>query len=224
MRRGTAATTAVEAEYTGQMVPPVTAGDITRRQAPTREAHRSIHHMEARRLVRPTIRAREPTARLIKDRMPIRTGEVRPSRKTEHRLTHNTTRVRVGRRQRCRPPMVQKQERPAPLTATALQPRRQVAMSTLPIMATFIKTPAVVGRAPTNLVSTTPMRHEAGDKRKVLALLPLGIDPAVGVRVKQVRAVGQAVEAVADGVVEAALEVEVSMAEVFVVAVGEVIT
>ena len=83
------------------------------------------------------------------------------------------------------------------------------------------RTPAAVGRVPTNLVGlalTTPMRREAGDKRKVLALLPLGINLGVGVRVKQVRAVGQAVEAVADGVVEAALE-----AEVFVVAVGEVI-
>src|SRR5215467_3585585 len=211
MRRGTAATTAVEAECTGPMAPRVTGGVITRRQAHTRVVHRSTHRMEARRLVRPTIRAPEPMARLIKVRMPIRTGEVRPSRKTDNRLTHNTTPAREGRWERCRPQVAQKQERPAPLMATALQPRRQVAMSTLPIMATFIKTPAVVGRAPTNLVSTTPMRHEAGDKRKVLALLPLGIDPAVGVRVKQVRAVGQAVEAVADGVVEAALEVEVSM-------------
>src|SRR5215472_14924755 len=83
------------------------------------------------------------------------------------------------------------------------------------------RTPAAVGRVPTNLVDlalTTPMRREAGDKKKVAALLPLGINPAVGDRGKQVRAVGTAVGAAVDGVA-AILEVAaVSVAEVFTVA------
>ena len=70
------------------------------------------------------------------------------------------------------------------------------------------------------------MPRAAGDKKKVAAHLPLGINPAAGERAKQVLAVGTAVEAAVDGAVAAAiLEVEVSTAVVvFVVAVGEVIT
>ena len=93
-------------------------------------------------------------------------------------------------------------------------------------MATPTRTPAAVGRVPTNLRSTMRIPHEAGDKKKVAALLPLGINPAVGERANQVRAVGTAVEVVVDGAVAAAiLEVEVSTAEVavFVVAADEVI-
>src|SRR5215469_6890471 len=108
MPRGMAATTVVEAGFMGQIVPPVTAGVTTLRQAGTRVVQRSTHRMEARRLVRHTTRAQAPTARLIKVLTPIQTGEARPSRKTDNRPTHNTTRAREGRWERCRPRVVQK--------------------------------------------------------------------------------------------------------------------
>src|SRR5215467_7701397 len=105
--------------------------------------------MEGRRPVRLTTHAPERTGRLIKVQTPIRTGEARHSRKTGNLPTRNTPRGREGRLQRCRAPLVQRRAPPALLMATARQPRQQAATSTLLIMATFIRTPAAAGRAPT---------------------------------------------------------------------------
>src|SRR5215469_6596776 len=87
------------------------------------------------------------------------------------------------------------------------------------ITATLIRTPAAVGRASTSPDRASAMRtpREPGDKKKVAALLPLGINPAVGDRGKRVRVVGQAVEAEVDG------EVEASAAAAFTVAAGELL-
>ena len=69
-----------------------------------------------------------------------------------------------------------------------------------------------------------PTPREAGDKKKVAALLPLEINPAVGDRGKQVLAGGIVEAAAVDGVAAAILEVAaVSMAEVFAAAGDELL-
>jgi len=193
----------------GQTVPRITAGVTTHRPAPTPAEPRLIHRMEARRLVRPTIRAPAPMARLIKLRTAIRTGEVRPSRRMDSRPTHSTTRVLKGRRGPCKPPMVEGLRRAVRRMATTPSPRQPTETSTPPITATPIRTPAAVGRAPTNPTSAIRTPRVVGDKKKVAALPLSEIVPAAGNRGLQALAVGRVEAGEADGVAVVAVFVEV---------------
>ena len=68
------------------------------------------------------------------------------------------------------------------------------------------------------------MLHVAGDKRRVVALQLSGINPVVGERVKQVRAVGTAAAAAVDGEAAAEEVAVVSTVEVFAVVEDNALT